>query len=393
MKTRGVSSRKMVAPLTEWLPVAGPSITDREVRYAADAARNAWYASAGDYPRRFEEAFAEWVGVRHAISLPSCTSGIHLALAALQIGPGDEVVVPEITWIASTAPIHYVNATPVFVDVDPVTWCLDPESLRRAITPRTRAVIGVDLYGNMADWRAIETIAAEAGLALIEDAAQAHGATLDGRRAGSFGDAGVFSFHGSKILTTGEGGMLVTDRDDLAARCRVLRDHGRAPRDRQFFNAEVAFKYKMSALQAAVGLAQLERVDELLLRKVEIFEWYRERLADTPGLSLNKGLPDSTSVYWMVTAVLDPALALPKELVARRLADVEIDSRPFFHPLSTLPAFAASPSVAGAAERNVVAHRLAPWGINLPSGFNMDEPRVDRVCRALLDAIDRGPSP
>lgn len=382
----------MVDPSADWLPVAGPWVTEREVGYAADAARNAWYGQAGDYPRRFERAFADWVGVRHAVSLPSCTSGIHLALAALGVGRGHEVILPEITWIASAAPVTYVGAEPVFADVDPETWCLDPASLERSITSRTRAVIAVDLYGNMADMDAIVTIARRAGLAVIEDAAQAHGATLGGRLAGSFGDVGVFSFHGSKILTTGEGGMLVTGRDDIAARVAVLRDHGRPPGDRQFVNTEVAFKYKMSAMQAAFGLAQLERIDELLQRKSRIFHWYSRRLAEVPGLVLNRPTAGSTAVYWMVTAILDPALGVPKEVLMERLAEAGIDSRPFFGPLSSLPAFADSPSARGAAERNPVACRLGPWGVNLPSGYNMDEARVDRVCRALLEAMDRGPA-
>ena len=372
----------------EWLPVAGPSVTDREVAYATDAARNAWYSGAGDYPRRFEEAYARWVGAAHAISLPSCTSGIHLALAAAGVGPGDEVIVPEITWIASAAPVRYVGATTVFADIDRATWCLDPASFERAITPRTRAVIPVDLYGNMADMHAIRAIADEAGLTVIEDAAQAHGAMLGDGRAGSFGDVGVFSFHGSKILTTGEGGMLVTDSDQLADRCRVLRDHGRAPGDHRFINGEVAFKYKMSAMQAAFGLGQLERVDELLARKVEIFGWYRDRLGETDALALNTPLPGSSAVFWMVTAVVDPALGLPKETLRRLLADEQIDSRPFFSPLSSQPAYAETPEARGAAERNPVAWALAPFGLNLPSGYNMDEGRVDRVCTTLLRILE-----
>jgi perosamine synthetase len=250
--------------------------------------------------------------MRHAISLPSCTSAIHLSLAALQIGPGDEVVVPDVTWIASAAPITYVGAVPVFADIDPFTWCLDPHSFAACITPRTRAVIPVDLYGGMPDMEAINRIAGDRGIAVIEDAAQAIGSGYRGRRAGAFGDAGVFSFHGSKTLTTGEGGMMVTDRDDLYERARVLSDHGRPPGDRIFMNSEVAFKYKMSSTQAALGLAQLERIDELIARKRQIFHWYRDELMDLAGVTLNREPNGSVNSYWMVTIILDTALGLDK---------------------------------------------------------------------------------
>ena len=258
----------------ERIPVAGPSITQKEIDYVTDAVTNCWYGEANRYHDRFERAFAEFLGVKYAVALPSCTSAIHLALAALGIGPGDEVVVPDITWIASAAPISYLGATPVFADVDSQSWCLAPESLEAVITPRTKAVIPVDLYGNVPDMNAIREIAARRGLHVIEDAAEAIGSQYRGRQAGSLGDVGVFSFHGSKTVTTGEGGMLVTDHANIYERVLLLRDHGRRPTDKMFWNSEVAYKYKMSSMQAALGLAQLERIGELAERKREIFAWY-----------------------------------------------------------------------------------------------------------------------
>ena len=275
------------------IPVAGPSVTDKEVAYVAEAARTAWYSSAGEYQRRFEDAFAEYVGRKYAVSLPSCTSALHLSLVALGIGTGDEVIVPDATWIGSSAAISYVGASPVFADVDRDTWCLDAVSLANAITERTRAVIVVDLYGGMPDMDALLKIAADRGVAVVEDAAEATGSEYHGRRAGSFGATGVFSFHGSKTLTTGEGGMLVTDDHSIYERVGVLRDHGRQPGDTGFFNGEVAFKYKMSGLQAAFGLAQLERVDELVSMKRQIFQWYEDRLAGVEGIQLNAEPQDS----------------------------------------------------------------------------------------------------
>src|SRR5947209_7488809 len=209
------------------IPIAGPWITQKEIAYVTDAVTRNWYDDAQLYQQRFERAFADYLGVRHALSLPSCTAAIHLALAALGVSPGDEVIVPDATWIASAAPITYVGATPVFADIDMKTWCLSPQSFEECITPKTKAVIPVDLYGNMPDMDALLEVAQRNNIPVIEDAAEAAGADYKGQKAGSFGDTGVFSFHGSKTLTTGEGGMLVTDRDDIHQRALFLRDHGR----------------------------------------------------------------------------------------------------------------------------------------------------------------------
>src|SRR5262245_3785210 len=369
------------------IPVAGPWITEKEIAYVTDAVSRAWYQDANIYHERFEKAFADYLGVKHAISLPSCTSGLHLALAALGIGPGDEVIVPDVTWIASAAPITYVGATPVFADIDRATWCLSAESFAQAITPHTRAVIPVDLYGGMPDMDAIRGIAQERGIAIIEDAAEAVGSEHRGRRAGSLGDVGVFSFHGSKTLTTGEGGLLGTNDASLHQRVLTLRDHGRPPGDRAFWNTEVAFKYRMSALQAALGLAQLERIDELVARKRQIFGWYQERLGACPGMTLNAEPAGTKNSYWMSTVLVDSRFGLTKENLLARLAEQGIDSRPFFHPLSSLPAYEHSHQAAAARRRNHVSYALSPWGINLPSALNLTEDQVDRVCTALAQVV------
>ncbi len=368
------------------IPVAGPWITEKEVSYVADAAANDWYDNAGRYVAKFEAAFAAYIGVRHAVSLPSCTSGIHLALAALGVGPGDEVIVPECTWIATAAPIGYCGGTPVFVDIDPRSWCIDAESFRRAITSRTRAVIPVDLYGDMPNWSDLKAVAREHNIAVIEDAAEAIGANFRGGRAGSLGDVGVFSFHGSKTLTTGEGGMLVTNDQRLFERVLVLRDHGRSPGDRQFFNREVAFKYKMSSLQAAFGLAQLERVEELIARKREIFGWYREMLQADGRFQLNDPAADVFSTYWMVTVLLPQSSAGRRDEIRARLAEQGIDTRPFFHPLSALPAYAGQGR--GGREKNPTSYAIAPRGINLPSALSLTQGDVRRVVEALCQAIE-----
>ena len=375
--------------MSERIPIAGPSITQREIDYATDAAANGWYDRAGEYPRRFEEVFAEYIGVKHAVSLPSCTSGLHLALAAEGIGRGDEVVVPDLTWIASSAPISYVGATPVFVDIHEQTWCLCADSVRACVTEKTKAILAVDLYGGTPDYDALRAIADEHELIIIEDAAEAIGSEFGGRKAGTLGDVAAFSFHGSKTFSTGEGGMLVTDDDEMHARVMHLRDHGREPGDVHFKNTEVAFKYKMPPVAAAIGLGQVERAEELVARKREIFEWYREGLEGLDGITLNHEPANTKNTFWMVTALLDPMLEWPKGKLMAALDAEGIDSRPMFHPLSSLPAYDGDAEAVTARKRNVMSYRLSPWGINLPSALCLTREQVQRVTETLCGLLMR----
>jgi len=374
-----------VAP--ERIPVAGPSISDREVELVAEAARTAWYGNHYAYNARFERMLADYVGVAKAVTVPHCTAALHLALAALGVGPGDEVIVPDVTWIASVAPIVYVGAEPVLVDILPDTWCIDPGAVERAIGPATKAIIGVDLYGSTCDWARLQAIADRHGLALIEDAAEALGSVHHGRKAGSFGRVSAFSFHGSKTVVTGEGGMLATDDTALMDRVLFLRDHGRTPGDRFFQNSEIGFKYRMSAVQAALGVAQMERIDALIAHKRAIFGWYRDRLAGLDGVTLNAEPAGTQNSYWMVTVVLDPALGLDKFALMTALEERNVDSRPFFSALSTLPAFAERPRSCRFVGPNDAGRAPATFGVNLPSGYNMDEDLVDVVCTALRQVL------
>ncbi len=365
------------------IPIAGPSITQREIDYVTEAVKTAWYGDANVFHSRFEKAFAAHTGRKHAVSLPSCTSALHLALLALGIGEGDEVIVPDATWIASVAPVRYVGATPIFADIDPQTWCLSPESFESLITPRTKAAIVVDLYGSMPDWDRLEEIANSRGVELIEDAAEAIGSRWRARPAGAFGRMSAFSFHGSKTLTTGEGGMLVLDDEALLARIMQLRDHGRAPGDTMFFNEEVGWKYKMSSMQAALGIAQLERLEELVAMKRQVFSWYREELRDWNLGYLNPDIPGLFNSYWMTTLVMNPALGVRKEALIHKLKAAGIDARPFFHPLSTIPAFRETAEAAVARDRNKTAYSISPYGVNLPSALSLDHAAVAYVCATL----------
>jgi perosamine synthetase len=371
----------------ERIYVAGPWITQKELDYVTDATANAWYGSANMYHERFEKAFREYVGTKYAMALPSCTAAIHLALAALGIGVGDEVIVPEGTWIASAAPVTYVGATPIFADVDVRGWCLSPQSFERWITPKTKAIIPVDLYGNIADYDALREVANQYGIVIIEDAAEALGGEYKGRKAGSLGEVGVFSFHGSKTVTTGEGGMLVTDREDLYERALTLRDHGRSKGPKMFWNDEVAFKYKMSSMQAALGLAQVERIDELLARKREIFRWYQEELAGMPDVTLNEQAEWTRSTFWMVTFVWGATYEIPKEEVIAEFKRRNIDTRPFFYPLSSLPAYEHLPQAHMARKENRVIYQISPQAINLPCPLKLTREQVARVCNDLKEIL------
>jgi len=376
----------------DFIPVAGPWVTQKEIDYVTEAATNGWYSNANAYNTRFESEFAKYVGRKYAFAVPHCTAAIHLALLALGIKPGDEVIVPEITWIATSAPLAYVGAVPIFADVDARSWCLDAKSFEENVTSRTKAVIVVDLYGNMPDMDAILSTAERHGIAIIEDAAEAIGTEYKGRKAGNFGFASTFSFHGSKTLTTGEGGMFVTDDEAAYKRCGYLSNHGRdTGGEKPFWNTEIAYKYKMSSLQAAFGLAQLERIEELVERKRQIFAWYQDALDGTPGIALNEEASWVKSTYWMVTAILDSDLGVDKEQIIAAMAEKKIGCRSFFYPLSSLPAYVASSEAKAAQSRNTTAYSLSPCGINLPSGFNMTQELVAHVSNSFKEVLAKGP--
>ncbi len=360
------------------ISMADPWVTDEDIEIVLDALRNGW---CGDrkywYVENLEADFARFHDRKFALMTPNCTSAIHLLLAGLGIGDGDEVVLPECTWIASAAPVSYVRANPVFCDIDPVHWCMDPASLEAAINGRTKAIICVDLFGNMPNMAAIEEICRRREIALIEDAAEALGSIYNGTRAGKFGVASVFSFHRTKTLTTGEGGMLLLDDDDLFARCKFLRDHGRVE-DQPYFNSEVAFKYMPSNLQASLGYAQFQRLSELVERKRWIFQSYAERLADVPDLQLNPEPDHVYNSYWATTVVFGKSHGLTKRDAVARLEDIGLPSRPFFYPLSSLPAYPGREPEGR--RRNPVSYDVSDRGIILPGAFAISEAQIQQVC-------------
>lgn len=348
-----------------------PSIGDLEIEYAADAVRHGWGERCYEYISRFEREFEKHLGVKHAIATSSCTGAMHLGLAALGIKPGDEVILGDINWIASAAPITYLGANPVFVDVLADSWCLDPEAVERAITPRTKAIVAVHLYGNLCDLDALLRIGEKHGLPVIEDAAEAIGSMWKGRRAGSIGSFGTFSFHGTKTMTTGEGGMFVTQDDALYERVLMLSNHGRSRKQtRQFWPDELGFKYKMSNIQAAIGCAQLERVEDLVKRKREVFASYEAGFSELP-CRMNPEPPQCVNGYWMPTFVADEGVGFERTRLLERFREENIDGRVFFWPLSMLPMFSV--------RANPVAYSLYERAINLPSYHDMTASDCERV--------------
>jgi perosamine synthetase len=359
----------------DFIPVYEPWLGEREEAYVLDAVRSGWISSLGKYVSRFEEMFADFCGVKHAVSVTNGTTALHLALHALGIGPGDEVIVPALTFVASANAVTYTGATPVFADVDPVTWCIDPHEVERMITSHTRAVIPVHLYGHPAPMAALNELAAAYNLLVIEDAAEAHGAAVNGRRAGSLGTISAFSFYGNKIITTGEGGMLTTGDGKLAARCRLLSDHAMSPQ-RRYWHDEVGFNYRMTNLQAAVGVAQMERIDEFIARKRRIAGWYREDLSDLPGITLPAEAAGFTNNYWMVSVLIDPPYSLSRDALIPVLRDQGIDSRPFLHPMDTLPPYRQ-------ARPCPMSLSLSQRGLNLPSSPILTREQVRYICEVI----------
>lgn len=370
--------------MSEKILYTKPSITPLEAEYATDAAINGWGPQCYDYIIRFEKMFCELLDVGHAIATSSCTGAMHLGLAALGVGPGNEVILADTNWIATAAPIVHLGATPVLVDIDQASWCIDPSAAERAITPRTKAIVVTHLYGNLADMDALLEIGERHGIPIIEDSAEAIGSVWHGgRRAGSMGRFGTFSFHGTKTITTGEGGMFVTNDQDLFERTLTLSNHGRArSQKKQFWPDVVGFKYKISNIQAAVGCAQMMRVDELVSRKREIFARYRDALSEIPGITLNPEPAGTVNGAWMPTAVMAPELGITRDDMTTAFAAANIDARVFFHPLSSLPMFSPRPE-------NRRARDIAGRAINLPSYHDMTDEQIGRVAKVIVDLVKR----
>lgn len=362
--------------MSNTIPVSEPSITQKEIDYVLNAVKSGWVSSLGEYITKFEQEFAKYIGVKYALTTSNGTVALHLALVSLGIGQGDEVLVPDLTFIATANAVSYTGATPVFVDVDPETWCIDPDDAAKKVTSKTKAIIPVHLYGHPADMDAINQIAQEYGLYVIEDAAEAHGAEYKGKKVGSLGTCGIFSFYGNKIITTGEGGMITTNDGKLYEKAKHLRDHAMS-KEKRYWHTEIGYNYRMTNIQAALGLAQLERIKEHIDKKRAVFSWYKEFLNDIKGIILNPEKEWAKSVFWMVCLVLDKDYGISRDELMLKLKEKGIDTRPFFYPISQMPMYNHNKS------KNSVAYSVAYKGINLPSGVSLNKKDVKWIAEMI----------
>jgi len=363
--------------------MTGPWMTDIELDFVTDAIKNCGYDNPYKYCELFQSEFAANLKRKYALMTPSCTHALHLLLMGLGIAEGDEVLVPECTWIGTAAPVSYVRATPVFCDIDPDDWCISPESIRKNFTSKTKAVIVVGLYGNMPKMDKIEELCRELNIFLIEDAAETLGSTYKGKKSGSFGEGAVFSFHRTKTLAVGAGGMLVLDDTELFEKCSKLRDSGRGENTPTYFNEIIGYNYMASNVLAALGLAQHQRLEKLVSKKREILKMYMERLSDVRGLQFNVDNRDIFNSAWMTTFVYDREYNIKKNDAIEMIKKKGCPVRPFFYPLTSIPAYSEEFNDQNMKELNPVAYDISQRGLNLPSALNLTEKNIDRVCQAI----------
>lgn len=355
------------------IPIAEPQFDEQELANVVQAVKSGWISSMGSFIPEFEENFAAYCGVRYGVATSNGTCALHLALTVLGIEQGDEVIVPSLTFIATANAVSYAQATPVFVDSDLHHWCLDPEKLEAKITPKTRAIIPVHLYGHPCEMDPIADCARKHNLYVVEDVAQAHGAEYKGTKVGSFGDIACFSFYGNKMITTGEGGMCLTNSPELAERMKLLRDHAMSP-TRRYWHDVIGFNYRMTNLQAAVGVAQLGKLDQFIEKKRAIARWYQDGLGDLAKkgyISLHPEMPWVMGTYWMYSILTEEAFVSREEL-AQTLAQVGVETRPFFHPIHTLPPYSDGTNLP-------VCEQLSAKGISLPSGVSLTRADVEMI--------------
>ena len=355
------------------IPVCEPDLRGKELEYVTDCIKTNWISSAGKYVREFEERFSEHCGAKYGIACTNGTTALHLAMATLGIGPGDEVIIPTFTMIATANAVTYTGATPVLVDSENETWNMDIDKIEEKITDRTKAIMVMHTYGHPVDMDAVLEIADKHGLYVVEDAAEAHGAEYKGKKIGSLGDVACFSFYGNKIITTGEGGMLVTNNEEIARISRNLRDHAFST-ERHFWHKYLGFNYRMTNLQAAVGLAQVERFDEMVEIRRRNAQYYNQLLRDIEGIRTPPEAPWAKNVYWMYSILIEEEFGHTRDEVRQHLAKHGIETRTFFIPIHVQPIYFHKYH-----ERFPVAEELCRRGMYLPSASTLKREEIERV--------------
>lgn len=365
------------------IPLAVPDLAGNESAYALDAIESSWISSTGRYVDDFERSFSQMCDARFAVAVSNGTAALHVALVALGLSPGDEVLVPSLTYISTANAVRYLNGRPVFVDVDPDTWCIDPSLLEQQIRPRTRGIIAVHLYGHPADMDAINAIAERHGLWVIEDAAEAHFARYRDRLVGGLATIGTFSFYGNKLLTSGEGGAVTVNDPDLASRLRLFKGQGMDP-DRRYFFPVIGYNYRLTNVACAILCAQLERVEHFMSTRHAIFDQYRTSLAGIPGIGFQPVAPWAEPAPWLFSITIDPhRFGIGRDDLINHLELDGIETRPFFHPIHRLPPYVQSNE--GMQLPNT--DRLAETGLNLPTHTQMTEADVDRITSRIASVL------
>jgi perosamine synthetase len=367
------------------IPLAKPVLDGNELEYVTDCILTGWVSSQGKYVLQFEEKFGGYLGCKNTLAVSNGTVALHLALVTLGVGPGDEVIVPNLTFAAPVNAVLYVGATPVLVDVDQITMAIDPDLAAAAISKRTLAIIPVHLYGHPADMMSIMALSEKYNLVVIEDCAEALGSQYQGRHVGTFGDAATFSFFGNKTITTGEGGMLVFRESSMRDRAKMLRDHGMSP-ERRYWHDEVGYNYRLTNIQAAIGLAQMEKIEFFVGRKRWIAEQYSKRLSNIEYLQLPVEKEDALNSYWMYTIVLLPPLTQKREEMINLLRQSGIESRPVFYPMHRMPPYERF-GMEG--ESYNVSNGVSDGGICLPSSNDIEEIEIQRVCNVICSNLKR----
>jgi len=367
------------------IPVNEPLLTEADFASVNDAMRSGWISGSGPHIEAFEQRWAAYCGRKHGIAVANGSVALHVAVSLLDLEPGDEVIMPSFTIISCAWPVILSNATPVLVDSDPRTWTIDVDKIRARITRRTRAIMPVHIYGNPVDMQPLLELANEYGLRVIEDAAEAHGALYRGDHIGSFGTMSCFSFYANKLITTGEGGMLLADDDGLAERARRMRNLGFQP-GRRFVHNELGYNFRLTNLQAALGLAQVERIDDIVARKRAMGRAYTERLSRLGGLELQVEQEWSRGVYWMYGLLVRETTGLDAAELSRRLAARGIETRPFFLGMHEQPVLRKRGLFRD--QSYPVAERLARQGLYLPSGLGLNEEQIECICQAVAEALE-----
>ena len=360
------------------ISLAQPQLNGNEYKYLMDAFLSTWISSAGKYISSFEERFSKYCGVKYGVATSNGTTALHLALAALEIGVGDEVIIPDITFAATINAVIYTGATPVIVDIEKESWCIDPSEIEKAITSKTKAIIPVHIYGQPCDMGKICEIAKKNNLYVIEDCAEAHGAEWREKKVGSFGVIACFSFFGNKVITTGEGGMCITNDEGLNQKMRVLRDHGMS-KEKKYYHEVIGFNYRMTNLQAAIGTAQVERIDSILSWREDLEMEYRSVLSKIDGVSLQRiDLPDRKKISWLVSILVEEE---KRDVILQKLKENGIDSRPFFVPLSEMDIYK---KYAGQCSNSKEISRM---GMNLPTTYGIQSEDIEKIAEIIASEL------